>query len=62
MGPCQVIYTDGGCDDNRNSGMTLRSTGSQAENQKPAGRPGGSAYLRLEDSVGLERLKSTRDC
>ncbi len=34
-----VVYTDGGCDDNRKSRVTrtLRSTGAQAYDQKPAG-------------------------
>jgi hypothetical protein len=55
-----VIYTDGGCDDNRKSRVTrtLRSTGAQAYDQKPAGW--GFCVFEMapgDSSAGLVRLK-----
>jgi ribonuclease HI len=55
-----VIYTHGGCDDNRKSRVTrtLRSTGAQAYDQKPAGW--GFCVFEMapgDSSAGLVRLK-----
>ena len=55
-----VIYTDGGCDDNRKSRVTrtLRSTGAQAYDQKPAGWGFCVFEMAPGDSLaGLGRLK-----
>ena len=55
-----VIYTDGGCDDNRKSRVTrtLRSTGAQAYDQKPAGWGFFVFEMAPGDSLaGLGRLK-----
>ena len=58
-----VIYTDGGCDDNRKSRVTrtLRSTGAQAYDQKPAGWGFCVFEMAPGDSLaGLGRLKPSR--
>ncbi len=56
-----VIYTDGGCDDNRKSRVTrtLRSTGAQAYDQKPAAGWGFCVFEMApgDSSAGLVRLK-----
>ncbi len=59
-----MIYTDGGCDDNRKSQVTrtLRSTGAQAYDQKPLAAGWGFCVFEMapspgDSSAGLVRLK-----